>query len=613
MVKGWWGKILWIDLSRKEAKKIEYPAEWALDFLGGRGLAARILWEYLEPGTNPLSPNNLLIFAVGPLTGLPLPSSGKMIVASKSPLTGGYGDGNVGSWASVHIRKAGWDAIVVTGKAEKPTVLYVEDDDPAKVRFENAEDLWGLDTWATEEKLIKEYGRNVGILEIGPGGENLVRYATIISQEGRSGGRPGIGAVMGSKKLKALVVKGTKDIPLHDPKRLRVEGAKAYKDVKSSKGYSFWMRQGTMMTVDWAQEASVLPTYNFREGVFDGFKGIDGYRMEELKVTQRGCPYCNMTCGNVIKDAEGDLSEIDYENVAMLGSNIGIADLSKVGVLNKIADKLGVDTISLGSVLAWATEASEKGILNGEKIEWGDYDKYMELIDRIVYRKDEIGDTLANGVLGACKKLGGCDFAIHAKGLETSAYDCHAAPGMALAYATSPIGAHHKDAWVISWEVATDRFAYNKEKAAKVIELQRIRGGLFESFVACRLPWVELGLNLDYYPRLLTAATGVSYNWDQLIDVADRVYALIRAFWIRELDSWSRELDQPPVRWFKEPLTKGPLAGTKLDYDKFQQLLNYYYEIRGWDERGVPRKSTLKKLGLDFTIPLLEKKIGLND
>ncbi|MCE4600317.1 MAG: aldehyde ferredoxin oxidoreductase family protein [Desulfurococcales archaeon] len=608
MPKGWWGRLLWIDLSRREAKKVEYPAEWAIDYLGGRGLAARILWEHLKPGVDPLSPDNLLILAVGPLTGLPLPSSGKMIVAAKSPLTGGYGDGNIGSWAGVHMRQAGWDAIVFEGAAAKPTVVYIEDDN---VVFDDAEDLWGLNTWDTEKKLKERYGKNVGMLEIGPAGENLVRYATVISQEGRSAGRPGMGAVMGFKKLKAVVVKGTKKVELHDPKRVRSEGAKAYIDVKKSRAYDFWMRQGTMMTVDWAQEASVLPTYNFSEGVFDGYKGINGYTMEEMKIDQRGCPYCNMVCGNVVKDAEGYPSELDYENVAMLGSNIGIDDLSKVAVLNRLADLAGIDTISLGSVLAWATEASENKLIE-EKLEWGDYEAYKALIDDIVHRRGSLGELLAKGVAGACKEKGGCDFAIHVKGLEVSAYDCHAAPGMALAYGTSPIGAHHKDAWVISWEVATDRFAYSREKAAKVIELQRIRGGLFESFVACRLPWVEVGLSLDYYPRILTAATGVSYGWDELYAVADRIYALVRALWIRELGSWSRDMDMPPVKWFKKPLTRGPLAGAKLDYDKYQELLNYYYELRGWDERGVPKKETLERLGLGFTVEVLDKIVGLN-
>ncbi|MCE4624606.1 MAG: aldehyde ferredoxin oxidoreductase family protein [Desulfurococcales archaeon] len=607
-MKGWSGRILWVDLSKKEYKAVEYPAEWAKQFLGGRGLAARILWEYLPAGADPLGPENLLILAVGPLTGLSLPSSGKMVVAAKSPLTGGYGDGNVGSWASYHMRRAHYDAIVFKGVSDKPVVVYIEDD---KVEFRDAEDLWGKDTWETEAKLKEEYGKNVGILEIGPAGENQVLYATVISQEGRSGGRPGMGAVMGSKKLKAVVIKGTKEIVVDDPKKLREQGAKAYVEVVKSKSYPFWMRQGTMMTIDWAQEASVLPTYNFSEGVFDGYKGIDGYRMEEMKIAQRGCPFCNMPCGNVIKDEEGDPSELDYENVAMLGSNIGLDDLAKVGVLNKMADKYGVDTISLGNTIGWAMEASEKGLIK-EKIEWGDYERVKELINEIVYKTSDLGKLLAQGTKKACSQVGGCDFAINAKGLEVSAYDCHAAPGMALAYATSPIGAHHKDAWVISWEVATDRFAYSREKAAKVIELQRIRGGLFESFVACRLPWVEVGLNLDHYPKLLKYATGVTYTWDDLYNVADRIYALIRALWIRELGGWSREMDYPPEKWFKQPLTKGPLAGSKLDKEKYGQLLNYYYEIRGWDERGVPKRETLKRLGLDFLIPTLEKIVGLS-
>ncbi len=594
-------------MTRKEHKVVQYPQDWAKEYLGGRGLAVRLLWEHLPTGADPLGPENLLIFAVGPLTGLTVPSSGKLVVAAKSPLTGGYGDGNIGSWASYHIRKAGYDAIVFQGASEKPVTVYVED---GKVEFRDAEDLWGLDSWETEKKLKEEYGKNVGILEIGPGGENQVLFATVMSQEGRSGGRPGLGAVMGSKKLKALVVKGTKDIPVYDEKQLRMEGSKAYVEIVKARMYSFWMRQGTMMTIDWAQEVSVLPTYNFTEGVFEGYKGINGYTMEDMKIEQRGCPFCNMPCGNVVKDAEGYPSELDYENVAMLGSNIGLDDLAKVSVLNRLADMYGVDTISLGSTLAWTIEASQKGLIK-EKIEWGDYERIKELVHEIVFKKTELGKTLAKGTKKACQELGGCEFAIQVKGLEVSAYDCHAAPGMALAFATSSIGAHHKEAWVISWEVSTDRFAYTREKAAKVIELQRLRGGLFESLVACRLPWVEVGLNLEHYPKLLKYATGVTFTWDDLYNIADRIYALIRAFWIRELGDWSREYDKPPVKWFKQPLSKGPLAGAKLDKDKFEELLDHYYDLRGWDKRGVPTRDTLERLHLDFVIPVIENKVGL--
>lgn len=610
-MKGWHGRFLWIDLTRREAKEVEYPREWARDFLGGRGLAVRILWEYLPEGADPLGPDNLLVLAVGPLTGLPLPSSGKLVVAAKSPLTGGYGDGNIGTLAAVELRKAGFDAVVIRGRAQKPTLLYIED---SKVDFVDASHLWGLDTWKTERRLREEYGRYAGILEIGPAGERMVRYATITSQEGRSGGRPGMGAVMGSKNLKAIVIRGSRGFNVYDEKGVREVGARAYRDVLKAEGYKFWMRQGTMMVIDWAQENSVLPTYNFREGVFDGYKEIDGYRMEEMKTDQRGCPNCNMICGNVVKDAEEKPSELDYENVAMLGSNLGIDDLGKVAVLNRIADLAGVDTISLGSVLAFAAEASERGIID-EKITWGDFESFKSLTEDIISGETELGRLLARGVKAASEAIGGGskDWAMHVKGLEVSAYDCHAAPGMALAYATSPIGAHHKDAWVISWEVSTDRFSYSREKAAKVIELQRIRGGLFESFVSCRLPWVELGLNLDYYPQLLYHATGVRYTWEELTAVADRIYALMRAFWIREHGGWDRHLDMPPMRWFKEPLSRGPLAGRKLDIEKFNQLLDHYYELRGWDERGVPRRSTLEKLGLGFVIEKLDSIVGLRD
>jgi Aldehyde:ferredoxin oxidoreductase len=601
---------LWVDLSRQEWKTVKYPAEWALMYVGGRGLAARLLWEYMPAGADPLGPENLLIMAVGPLSGLPGPSTGKLQVAAKSPLTGGYGDGNVGTYMSIEMRKAGIDAIVFSGASRQPVTVVVEGN---RVSFEPADDLWGLDTWTTEERLRKRYGRFAGIVEIGPAGENLVKFATIISQEGRSGGRPGIGAVMGSKKLKAVVVRGSSKADLYDERSYNLQAAKALVEIKGRPGYPFWMRQGTMATIDWAQETSVLPAYNFSEGVFDEFKGIDGFTMESMKTEQRGCPNCNMQCGNVVLDSTGVKSELDYENVALLGSNLGIGRLADVAFLNRLADQFGMDTESLGTTLSWAVEASQEGFLKGygASLEWGDVKAFAELTKEIANRSTPLGDLLAEASSGACRRAGGCELSMDVKGLGVSAYDCHAAPGMALSFATSPIGAHHKDAWVISWEVQHDRFSYGREKAAKVIELQRIRG-MFESFTTCRLPWVEVGLSLDHYPLLLYYATGVKYTWDDLYAVADRTYALIRALWVREKGGWSRDYDMPPVKWFKKPLTKGPLAGAKLDYDKYNQLLDHYYELRGWDRNGVPTRDTLHRLGLDFVIPTLEKYVKLS-
>jgi aldehyde:ferredoxin oxidoreductase len=605
---GWSGRILRVNLSLNKISTQKFNSEFALNFLGGRGFAIKILWDELTPGIDPLSPENKLVFATGPLTGLPIPSSGKIVVASKSPLTGGYGDGNLGSIAAVELRKAGYDAVVIEGKAEKPCYINIEDD---LVEIINADDLWGLTTFECERRLKQKHGKNIGVLTIGPAGENLVKYANILSQEGRAGGRPGIGAVMGSKKLKAIAVRGNKDIPVANIDDLKKLGADGYTSIKSREGYDFWRRQGTMMTIEWSQENSVLPTYNFREGVFDYAKSIDGYAMEKIKISQRGCPYCNMICGNVVRDSEDREVELDYENVAMLGSNIGIGDLNLVSTLNRLADEYGVDTISVGNVIGFAMEASERRLIS-ERFEWGDYKAARELMTKIVYREG-IGDMLAEGVKKASEKIGGgsYEWAMHVKGLEVSAYNCHTAIAMALAYATSPIGAHHKDSWVISWEVKTDRFGVNRGKAEKVVELQRIRGGIFESLTLCRLPWIELGFELEWYLKYLKAATGVTFTMDDLYVIADRIYNLIRAFWIREMGGWRREMDWPPQRWFNNPLTKGPFKGQKLDRDAYSKLLSWYYEVRGWDENGIPRKTTLKQLGLDYVIEKLEKIVNL--
>jgi aldehyde:ferredoxin oxidoreductase len=606
---GWNGKFLRVNLTKQKASVKEYDAVMARNFLGGRGFAAKILWDELKPGVDPLSPENRLVFATGPLTGFALPSSGKMVVAAKSPLTGGYGDGNIGTYAAVQMRRAGYDAVIIEGKAEAPTVLLIED---STVEFLDAKELWGLNAFETEDRLRGVYGATAGILVIGQGGENLVRFANIVSQKGRGGGRPGMGAVMGSKNLKAVVIVGSGEMLAAHPKDLKELGAEAYREILTKPNYAFWKRQGTMMTIEWSQENNVLPTYNFSEGVFEDAEAIGGFSMEKIKSSKRGCPNCNMTCGNAVKDADRKESELDYENVAMLGSNIGIGNLKKVAALNRMADEFGLDTISLGNVIGFAMEASEKGLIS-EKIPWGDYKAARALIEDIAYKRG-IGATLAEGVRFAAEKIGGNSsrWAMHVKGLEISAYDCHAAPAMALSYATSPIGAHHKDAWVISWEVKVGRERYSEEKVDKVIEFQRIRGGFFECATVCRLPWIELGFELEWYPKFLYAATGLEMGWDELNLIADRVYTLIRAFWVREYGkNWSREMDFPPARWFEEPLTEGNLKGAKLDKTKYEVMLNIYYRKRGWDERGIPTKTTLEKLGLKDVAKQLKKRVKL--
>jgi len=609
-MKGWAGKILRVNLTKRKATTQEFDSKFALSWIGGRGFAVKILWDELKPGTDAFSSENRLIFATGPLTGASLPSSGKLLVAAKSPLTGGYGDGNIGTWACVQLRKAGYDAIVVEGKAEKPTIVKIEDD---KTEFLDAKDYWGRGTFETEKDLKKKYGDVTGVVAIGQAGENRVKYANVISQEGRGGGRPGIGAVMGSKNLKAVAIRGTKELPAADMPELKKLGLMGYKDVLAKPNYKFWKRQGTMSTVEWSQENSVLPTCNYREGVFDEADAIGGFAMEKIKVGNRGCPECNMTCGNIIADIDNESAELDYENVTLLGSDIGLGDLKKVAHLNRLCDDLGFDTISLGNVIGFAMEASEKKLID-YKIEWGDFEKARALTEDILNRKGKVGAMLAEGVRYASEKIGkGSEkWAMHVKGLEISAYDCHTTPAMALAYGTAASGAHHKDAWVISWEVKYGRESYDEAKVDKVIELQRIRGGMFELLTTCRLPWVEVGFELDWYPRYMKAALGMDMTLEDMYKVADRTYALIRAFWVREYGKqWSSAMDMVPARWYTDPLTKGPMKGRKLDKARYEAMLQMYYKKRGWDSRGIPTKLTLTKLGLADVAQELSKHVQL--
>ena len=593
---GWNGKLLRVDLTKGKAVPHKYDISFAKTFLGGRGFAAKILWDELKPDVDPLSPENRLIFAAGPLTAFPLPSSGKLLVAAKSPLTGGYGDGNLGTHATVQMRRAGYDAIVIQGKASKPTILYIHE---AETEFVDARDYWGKGSFQTEKRLKKDYTTSVGVVAIGQAGENQVKFANVVSQEGRAGGRPGMGAVMGSKNLKAVAIRGTKTIPAKNPEAMKTMGLEAYQEVLAKPLYDFWKRQGTMSVVEWGQENGVLPTQNFREGVFEKANDIGGFAMEKIKISNRGCPNCNMTCGNVVEDSEKFPSELDYENVAMLGSNIGLGNLKEVATLNRLADEYGIDTISLGNAIGFAMEASEKKLIDYE-IEWGDFEEAKVLAEDIVYKRG-LGALLAEGVRSASERVGGDSkkWAMQIKGLEVSGYDCHTTPGMALSYATCSIGAHHKDAWVISWEVATGRESYGEAKVDKVIELQRLRGGVFECLTTCRLPWVEIGFGLDWYPKFLKAATGVDMTMNDLFTIADRVFTLMRAFWVREhAAAWGRSMDSPPARWFDEPVKKGPFKGKTLDREKYNRMLQLYYDKRGWDDRGIPTKSTLVKLGL---------------
>lgn len=598
-MKGWTGNILRINLTDRKIKKESFDEDFAKKWVGGRGFAVKILWDELKPGIDPLGPENKLIVSLGPVAGIPAPNTGKTVVAAKSPLTGGYGDGNLGTWVTEQMRKAGYDILIIEGASDKPIYIYIEDE---KVQFLQADEIWGKGSYETLEWLYKKYGKRAGILTIGQGGENKVLFSVIRSLEGRAGGRPGIGAVMGSKNLKAIVIKGSKEISVADPEGMKKLGRDDLKKVGEIDKKTGWSVQGTTGILAWCNDVYALPVKNMRKTSHPEAWRIDGERLAQLKVAVYGCPNCTMKCGITILDNEGRHSELDYENVGMLGSNLEIFEYPQVASLNYLCDDFGLDTISSGGVLAFYADAIENGAIDGD-FRFGDAEKAKELIKKIAYRKEE-GELLALGTKKMAERIGkGSEaYAMHVKGLEISAYNCKFVPGMALAYGTSPIGAHHKDAWVIMFELTqTARESYGPEKAKRVIELQRIRGGLFEFIVSCRFPWVEIGWELEHYAEYFNKTTGNNWTLEDFWRVADRIYNLMRAFWVREYPDWDRKWDYPPAIWFDPSNAdkEGPIAGKVLEYDKYNSLLDIYYEMRGWDKRGIPKMETFLKSELE--------------
>jgi aldehyde:ferredoxin oxidoreductase len=607
-MNGWTGQILRVNLTTKTFKVETFTEEFAHKWIGGRGFAAKILYDELKPGIDPFGPDNKFIVAVGPIAGIPAPNTGKTVVAAKSPMTGGYGDGNLGSRMTEHLRRCGYDALIVEGRADRPTMLYLEND---KVEFLPADEVWGKGTYETNDWIYAKYGKGVGVLNIGQGGENLVRYAIVRSLEGRAGGRPGMGAVMGSKRLKAIVAKGTKPIPQADPAGMKKLGTDDLRKVQQLDKESGWSIQSTTGVLAWCNEVAALPVRNFRKTHHPDAWKVDGERLNNARIATYGCPNCTMRCGITIHDDAGRESELDYENVGLLGPNLELFDLPQVGALNYMCDDYGIDTMSGGCVMSFYADAVDHGAIPGD-IKFGDAEGFKKLLTAIALRQGPVGNLLADGSLRASRAIGkGSEaYAMQVKGLEVAAYNCKFIPGMALAYGVSPIGAHHKESWVITFEIKqTSRDSYGPEKAKKVVELQRIRGGLFECIVSCRFPWIELGWGLENYPKYFKAVSGLDWTLDDFWTVSDRVYAMIKLFWLREYPKTDRKLDYPPAVWF-DPAnvdTEGPIAGLHLEYEKYDGLLQHYYELRGYDRRGIPTRATLERLGLAAQAKAAEK------
>ncbi|MCS7136557.1 MAG: aldehyde ferredoxin oxidoreductase family protein [Nitrososphaerota archaeon] len=601
-----YNRISYVDLRSGKVEVKDVDEELAYGFIGGRGWAAYILFKEIDNIVDSLHPSNVLVVATGPLTAVPFQSGGKVTFAAISPQTGIYGDSNVGGFFGYKMRKAGIDVLVIKGASPHPVYLLIAD---GKVEIHDAERLWGLNSQEADAKLVKEYGDS-SVASIGTAGEKLVKFACVNVDWSRKGmrhaqaGRTGMGAVMGSKKLKAIVATGNKDIKVADEERLREATRKLQKMVRESPNYEAWRRYGTLATIEWSNKAECLPTYNFQKTVFEYADNIGGNAMERVKVFTRACSNCIIPCEHVVRfklDEEGEVG-VEYETAAMLGSNLGLKSIEEVAKANYLCDYYGLDTISMGSVLAFVMECYQRGLITEKELglvpNWGDVDAVCKMIS-MTAKREGFGDLMAEGVKALAERLGkGSEaFAMHVKGLEISAYDHRAATAMALSYATCDIGAHHNRSWAITYDLEVGRDRYIEDKVRKVIYLQHIRP-LFDMLGVCRFYWVELGIDPSVYAEAYSAVTGKEFTLDDLLFRSEKVWNLTRAIAIIRKGVSIKD-DLLPERDFSDPVPEGRTKGAKLDKDKFIEMLKTYYAIRGWDEFGRPTYEKLMELGLE--------------
>jgi aldehyde:ferredoxin oxidoreductase len=601
---GYFKQHLHVDLTKGTAERRTISDAFIEKYIGGRGFGARLVWDNLRKHDfkiDPLGPENLLVVAPGPLTGVYLPSSGKNSFVAISPATGLYGDSSMGGGFGIELRQTGTDILSVTGKAPELSVLFIDNGETTILPMP---ELKGKSCLEAEGMIKERLGTHaVHVATIGMGGENMVRFACVNADWSRNAGRAGMGAIMGAKNLKAIVVRGHMDLPVYDVAGLIVEAEQAFKYMEEHKYFKLWQQEGLMNVIDYANEKGILPTYNFKDSVFARYDQINGTTMvNRYKIGDSACFSCPMCCGNICLVKSGKYTGTvvegpEYETCAMLGPNLGIDNFAAILSATRLCDELGIDTISTGSIVGAAIEGYEKGILSlsdldGREIAWGDEDAILGLIQKIAHRQG-IGDILADGSHRIIENWPEMDkIILQVKGLEQSAYDSRASISMGLAYATSDIGAHHTRAWTIAKEMEEGQNWTNDEKVDIVIYHQKVRP-LFDMLGVCRLPWIELGLSERHYANFYKYVTGNETSLEELLGLSNDIYDLTRL--INARLGMSRKDDTLPYKvWANPPLT-GPNAGKVIEREDFQKLLSLYYQKRGWDENGIPPAEVEKK------------------
>lgn len=584
---GYQNKVLRINLTEKKASTEPLRMDFAEKYVGSKGLAIRYMYEELKPGIDALGADNKLFLTTGPFTGTPVPCSGKLSVAAKSPATGTMNDCSIGGHAGIKIKFAGYDMIIFEGQLAKPGYVIIEDDE---ISFADAGDLWGKGSHETESLLAEQYGREFSILSIGPAGENLSNMACINSDYYRQAGRGGIGAVMGSKKMKAILIKGTGGVKVPDIAKATDRILELLHEDVLQEDNTFVYDAGTTAFLEACNDGGILPWKNFSDATDEKWTEYNGDVLMEHREGKRGCGSCGLGCGNFLKIGDAVCEGPEYETISVAGPNAGIRDPYAIVKFNQVADDVGLDTISAGDTIIWAMEMTEKGI-HDFGIKFGDGEGMVRLLKEMATRTG-VGAELADGVKLASEKYGGTDFAMHVKGLEYPQYEPRGSWGMSLSYAISDRGACHMRSYAPNVEVfAAAVPPYISEgKGQMVYDLQEFNAIKF-SLCICDF-WGTI--NYDIIAELMTLITGREWTSEEMGEVGRRVINIARAFNQRE--GFNRAHDTVPKRIVKEALKSGPAAGQVIPQEAFEDMLDQYYEVMGWNKDGTMPEELIQSI-----------------
>lgn len=605
-MKGYRGKIAMVRLDAGEIEVLSLREDWAEKYIGGSGLGTFLLMKFGSPGMDPLGPENPLIFVNGPFQGTGIPTSGRHQILARSPLTGAIGECDVGGTFGFRLGQAGFDAVVFLGKAPRPVILVADDGD---LSLEDAVELWGKDTFETERVLVARFGRDTGVACIGPAGERRVPLAAVLhdGKHARAGGRGGLGAVMGSKNLKAVAARGKTRPGVHDAGALRDLTVRKNAELREMKLplTSFGTAGGTAG----AEQSGDLPIRNWRQGTWtQQVDGITGQTMADTILSSNyGCMACPIRCGREVRFDDVDGAGPEYETIGMLGSMCLVDDIRIVARANDLCNRLGIDTISTGSTISFAMELYERGIIDAERVgrtlEWGDGDAVLDMVRRMGMAED-FGELLGQGSRKAAEVIGhGAEaFAIHVKGMELPAHDPRCYKGLACGYATSSRGACHLSGYSynfersatfpeLGYEEVVDRRA-DLGKGKLNADMQNLMG-LLDSLKICKFSLANV-ISLADLLEWIRAVTGRKLTQAELMKAGERIFTMKRLFNLAH--GFTREDDTLPERILSEPRPDGGAAG---ELPQLELQLDEYFRYRRWGDRGIPSPDRLRELALD--------------